>query len=371
MTMMPTTVDRQLIYSFLKAYCFCMVSLLGMYVVIDLFMNLDDFSQPNETFVEALEHIATYYAFKLTLIFDRLCEAIALLAAMFTIAWMQRNNELLPLLSAGVSTRRVVLPVLLAAIGTLGLSAVNQELLLPNIDSFYVEHRSDPEGVKVTGVKGARDRNGTHLSGKRAYKKDLLITDFTAVVKHQRSDTVLHLQAKEARYVPPGDTQFSGGWMLLQTTPAEFDVDRLREVGIELIEPGAYFIHTTFVDFEMMTRSKNWDKYVSTWQLKDLMGHIDSTQLASVAVVFHMRLTRPLLGMVLVILGLAVILRDQNRNIFISAGLCVVLGGFFYGACITCKYLGDFEYLSPALAAWLPVLSFGPLSLAMFDAVHT
>jgi lipopolysaccharide export system permease protein len=368
---MPTTIDRQLIYSFLKAYCFCMVSLLGMYVVIDLFMNLDDFSQPNETLIEALAHIATYYTFKLTLIFDKLCEAIALLAAVFTIAWMQRNNELLPLLSAGVSTRRVVMPVLLAAMATLGLSTVNQELLLPSIDSFLVEHRGDPEGVKVTAVKGAFDRNGTHLSGKRAFKKDLLITEFTAVVRHQRTDTVLHLQAKEARYVPPGEAEYSGGWMLSETTPAEFDVDRLRDLGIELIEPGAYFVRTTFVDFDLLTRSKNWDKYESTWRLVELMGHIDSTQLAGVAVVFHMRLTRPLLGMVLVLLGMAVILRDQNRNIFISAGLCVVLGGFFYGVCIACKYLGDFEYLSPALAAWLPVLSFGPLSLAMFDAVHT
>ena len=129
-------------------------------MLLYLDQQASNFSQPNETFSEALVHIATYYAFKVTLIFDRLCEAIALLAAVFTIAWMQRNNELLPLLSAGVSTRRVVMPVLVAAIATLGLSAVNQELLLPNVDSFFVEHRSDSEGVKVTAVKGAFDRNG-------------------------------------------------------------------------------------------------------------------------------------------------------------------------------------------------------------------
>ena len=40
--------------------------------------------------------------------------SIVLLAATFTMALVQRNNELLPLLSAGVSTRRVVRPILLA-----------------------------------------------------------------------------------------------------------------------------------------------------------------------------------------------------------------------------------------------------------------
>jgi lipopolysaccharide export system permease protein len=43
----------------------------------------------------------------------------------------------------------------------------------------------------------------------------------------------------------------------------------------------------------------------------------------------------------------------------------------FFGACFGCKHLGDHDYLSPALAAWLPVLFFGPLGFVLFDAVHT
>jgi lipopolysaccharide export system permease protein len=370
---MLTLLDRQLIWSYLKAYFICLVSLLGMYVVIDLFMNLDDFTRPNDNFVDALAHIGLFYSFKVTLIFDRLCEAIALLAAVFTIAWIQRNNELLPLLSAGVSTRRVVLPVVVASIATLGLSTLNQELVLPQIDSFLVEHRGDPNGEKESSVKGAFDSNGVHLTGRRAFKKDLLIKEFTVVIPHKMGEGLTHLQAKEARYIPFSEgAKFSGGWMLTATAPAEIEnVGRLNDIGLEFLDPGQYFLKTTFVDFEVLTRSKQWWVYETTPRLMDLMGHVDPTQLASVAVVFHMRLTRPLLGVVLVLLGLSVILRDQNRNFFISAGLCVVLGAIYYTVGIGCKYLGDFEHLSPALAAWLPVLAFGPLSFVMFDAVHT
>ena len=79
----------------------------------------------------------------------------------------------------------------------------------------------------------------------------------------------------------------------------------------------------------------------------------------------------PLLGMLLVFLGLSVILRDQNRNVILSAGSCLMLCGVFFLCSYGCKMLGENDYLAPALAAWLPLLIFGPLALVFFDAVHT
>ena len=97
-------IDRQMIRGYFKSYFVCLASLLSLYVVVDLFTNLDDFTHHNGLWASLLR-IFTYYAYKVAQIFDRLCEAIVLLAAMFTVAWMQRNNEQVPLLSAGVSTR--------------------------------------------------------------------------------------------------------------------------------------------------------------------------------------------------------------------------------------------------------------------------
>jgi lipopolysaccharide export system permease protein len=33
--------------------------------------------------------------------------------------------------------------------------------------------------------------------------------------------------------------------------------------------------------------------------------------------------------------------------------------------------LGDNDLVSPVLAAWLPVIAFGPFAVVLFDAVHT
>ena len=115
-----------------------------------------------------VEHILKYYGMKTMQIFDRLCEPIVLLAAMFTVAWMQRSNELLPLLSAGMSTRRVVLPVLVSAFIMLSLAALNQEFVLPEIASHLMNEKSDPDGKTEIRPQSAFEPNGIHLEPESA-----------------------------------------------------------------------------------------------------------------------------------------------------------------------------------------------------------
>src|SRR5439155_7500893 len=109
----------------------------------------------------------------------------------------------------------------------------------------------------------------------------------------------------------------------------------------------------------------------STTRLYQELQRPESNRLAAMAVLFHARIVRPILGLLLVFMGLAVILRDQNRNVIISSGQCLILCGVFFVACYSCKMLGENDILSPALAAWLPVLGFGPAAVVLFDAMHT
>jgi lipopolysaccharide export system permease protein len=363
--------DRVLIRAYLKAYLVCLVSLLGLYIVIDLFMNLEDFIG-HARLVDVAGHIATYYGYKTSQIFDRLCEAIVLLAAMFTVAWMQRNNEVLPLLSAGVSVRRVVRPVLVGACLLLGLSVANQELVIPRIAKFLVVDRDDPKAEHPLPVQGVFEPNGLHLEGDQAFPQEWSVKHLRCTLPENIAGGLLHLTAENAYYFPPGAEPRGGGWLLTDTMPREVDMGNapLKEV-LEFLDPGKYFLHVQEASFDVLTRNRTWYNLASTAYLRAELAKPESTRLAPMAVLFHTRLTRPVLGVILVLLGLSVILRDQNRNVFISAGLCLVLCGLFFGATFTCKHLGDNEYLSPALAAWLPVLTFGPLSLVLFDAAHT
>jgi lipopolysaccharide export system permease protein len=363
-------IDRLLVRAYLKAYLVCLISLLSLYIVVDLFTNIEDFAEHHHRLNEVLLHIGTYYSYKTAYIFDRLSEAIVLLAAMFTVAWMQRNNELLPLLSAGVSTRRVLRPVFVSAAVMLSLTVVNQELVIPRIGNYLLNDRDDPIGQKEVYIQGAFfEPNGIHIEGRVANRRGMVVKDFNVDIPNNIGGGLVTLSAAEARYIPPGSTPLSGGWLLTKTNPPE--LDHWNHPVLEWCDPGKYFLHTRQIDFEAITRRQNWYVYASTGQLRSELARPDSTRLAAMAVLFHMRLTRPILGLLLVVLGLSTILRDQNRNVFFSAGLCLGLCGLFFGATFVCKHLGDHEYVSPALAAWLPVLCFGSLSLASIDAIHT
>ena len=119
-----TTLDRLYFVNYVRSYLIVLTSLLSLYIIIDLFTNLDDFTKG--TAQENLSHITKYYAAHVSKIFDKLSELITLIGAMFTVAWMQRSNELLPQLSAGVSTQRVVRPILLGCLLTIALGPLNQ-----------------------------------------------------------------------------------------------------------------------------------------------------------------------------------------------------------------------------------------------------
>jgi lipopolysaccharide export system permease protein len=371
---MINLLDRYLVLSYVKAYAICLISLLGLYVVVDLFTNIDDFTGQNRSFAQVLEHIGAYYGFRVAEIFDKLCDVIVLLAAMFTVAWVQRNNELLPLLSAGVPTRRVLRPVLVCACVLLGLSVFNQELIIPQIARFLANNRDDPDGVKDRIAQPAWEPNRILIVGKTASPPEMLVRDFACTIPAELGlGRAVTLYAKEARYIPPdaeGKTR-RGGWLLIGAKETDLAAWNRPDI-LESIDPGKYFLHTTEVDFATMTRDpKKWFYRASTPELYQELGKSDSNRLASMAVLFHSRLTRPILGLILLFLGLSVILRDQNRNVFISAGMCLGLCAIFFAICFGCKNLGDSEVLSPAFAAWLPVLLFGPLSFVLFDAIHT
>lgn len=362
--------DRLVIASYIRTYIFCLVSLLSLYIVVDLFTNLDNFADKS-SLLATLKNIGAYYLYHSAQIFDRLCEPIVLMAAMFTVGWMQRNNELLPLLSAGVPTRRVLRPVLIGASLMLSLGIANQELVVPEIADALVLQRDDPEGASDMLVQGAYDTNGVHVEGWKANRKGLVVYGLNCTIPETLSSAgLVHLSAKEGRYVPPGEGKPSGGWMLMDTYPAKVQGWDNPNV-LEMLDDGRWFLHTQNIDFETVTRHHQWYMFASTERLNEMLHRAETRRLAPMAVLLHQRLTRPLLGMLLVVMGLSIILKDPNRHVFISSGLCLILCTVFFGVHFACKHLGDSDLLAPALAAWLPVLIFGPLAFAMFDAIHT
>lgn len=378
-----TTLDRMFFVSYVRNFLIVLSCLLGLYVVVDLFMNLNDFTKDKSGVREVFSHVFGYYSVQIAVIFDRLGELVTLAAAVFTVAWMQRNNELLPQLSAGVPTRRVIRPVVMGAVLTTLLVPLNTELYIPAVNDQLSVPRDDPDRSKPTQVRGAYDPNTKdHIVGESAAREKpgpndppdrsvLVVKRFEYTSSADRTGEPVHLSAERAVFVPadtPGRPR-TGGWELYNTKPDE-PRGRLPD-NVSHIAPGRYFVTTTELDFDAVTRRHSWYLYSSTDMLWESLNKGTTAKQSAVAVLFHKRLTRPLVGLIFVFLGLAVILKDQNRHVFISSGLCLIMAAVFYACLEGAKYLGDQDVLAAPLAAWVPVMLFGPLAFALFDAIHT
>jgi hypothetical protein len=177
---MITTLDRMVLVAFFRSYAIVWSSLISLFVVIDLFTHLDAYMSRPGGFIVIANYIIRYYAYRIPQVFDLLAEPISLMAATFTVAWMQRNNELLPQLSAGIPTRRIIRPILIGSALTLTFAPLNQEFVIPEIADELMTARDDQEGTKAQILLGAFDTSGVHLEGQAGFRRDKRIEQFFA-----------------------------------------------------------------------------------------------------------------------------------------------------------------------------------------------
>lgn len=364
-----STLDRMLFLTYIRSYAIVCLCLIGLYTVIDLFTHLDDFVNKPGGFAASVRHTVTYYGYRVPQVFDLMAEALTLAAAAFTVSWMQKNNELLPQLSAGIPTRRAIRPVLLGSALTLSLTPLNQEFLIPEVADQLMTARDDPQGARAQVIMGAYDRTGVHIEGHAGFRRDRKVDRMNITFPESSPSGMVHMTAAEGVFVPKSDDPLSGGWVLTRTVPETFDGP--LPTNLTAIATGRFFLKVEDADFEAVCRGGTWFTYASTTDLREMLTDPEPRRRGKIAVLFHTRITRPLTGAIMVLFGLAVILANPNRPVILSAGLCLCAFAAQFLFAIAAKYLGDQDVLPATLAAWLPVIVFGPAALVAFDSVHT
>jgi lipopolysaccharide export system permease protein len=261
--------------------------------------------------------------------------------------------------------------VLIGAVITLAINPLNQEFVIPEVGDELMKSRDDMEGSKAQILTGAYDSSGIHIEGFAGFKKDKKVDRLSVTFPDRPPSGMIHITAKEAVYVPPGDGPLTGGWLLTGVEDPEKLYDRPLPTNLTVLGTGRYFLKIQDADFDAVCRGGTWYVYSSTSHLREMLSDPEPRRRGKMAVLFHMRLTRPLVGAVMVLLGLSVILGNPNRHVVISAGLCLGCSAALHLTVIASKYLGDQDVLPAPLAAWLPLIIFGPPSLVAFDSVHT
>jgi len=371
-------IDRYLLRQFLQVFLICFCSLTGLYIVFDAFSNLDDFMQHAEGGGGLLTLMGQFYAFRAIFFFDRTSGVLALTAAMFTVTWIQRHNELTALAAAGIANRRVVMPVVFAAI-TISLSAaVVRELVIPRLSEELSRTPSDLMGKAGQELQPRYDNNTDILIrgvATVAARKQIVAPSFLLPPSLNYWGKIL--SAENAYYQPPQDGRPSGYLFDKVQQPAEIatlESIRLADLPVVItprdaadwLKPDQCFV-VSDVDFDQLAGGRNWRQFASTWQLILGLRNPSLDYGADVRVAIHSRMVQPFLDCTLLFLGLPLIMRRDNRNVFLAVGMCVVVVSIFMLVVFGVQHLGAIYLIDPALAAWLPLMIFIPVAVYMSE----
>jgi lipopolysaccharide export system permease protein len=135
----------------------------------------------------------------------------------------------------------------------------------------------------------------------------------------------------------------------------------------EWLEPDQCFL-VSDVRFEQLASGDAWWQYSSSPELILALRNRSLNASAKVRVGLHGRLVQPFLDVTLLLLGLPLVLRRGDRNVFLAIGLAAVLVAGFMLVVTAFEYLGaNYTLISPSLAAWAPLMIFVPIAVAMSE----
>src|SRR5262249_55829541 len=130
-----TTFDRYLFNRFIYAFVALFIASVGLFAVVDGFMNLDAFQKEagDRGTAALLLSMGRHYFIHSSVLLDLLGPTACVLAVLTTMALLMKHGELHPLLAAGVPTYRLAVPFVAGVLTINGVMIANQEFVIPRV----------------------------------------------------------------------------------------------------------------------------------------------------------------------------------------------------------------------------------------------
>jgi len=374
-----TILDRYILRSFLFNFVGWNLCFVGIFVIFDLFTNFDSLLQAGKAAGNVPKVIVIYYFFKSIPIVLLLSSVLSLVAAMVTVALLMRNNEFVPIQAAGISTLRIIRPLVLAVLFLTIMFSGMRECFLPYIQDRIVMEAADYADNKGTLLNVASD-NETDISilGDRFFRSEKRISKPEFVIpKTIAKQQTLRITGESAYYKPAMYKRATktrpAGYLLTGVhdghvlhSPTLYWKERpilITPMDAEYLEQDQCFVVTN-VPFESLASKDAW-QYASVWTLISAARNKSVNVGGKIHGSIHSRLTQPILDVTLLFLGLPVLLLCGDRNVFKAMGLSGLILITFLLVCYGSQSAGANNGM-PVLGAWLPMMIFVPIAVNQY-----
>ncbi len=349
-------IDRYIFKSVFSSFLGCILTFQFLYVIIDVFSNLDDLLKQKIK----LPMLGLYYLSYLPVIFVQVTPVACLLATIYTLGVLNKNNEVTAMRASGMSIWRIGRVAIIFGAVISSLIFVVTERVVPAAESRLESIRNQLES------KAGKRPEDTIIKNMSIYGLEnrlFFVNKFT--INEKKLDGIVILEHDKhqelvKKIVASSGKWEDGVWKFYDSITYNFDEDGQIKGEPTYYKEELMDIRETPADF---LKQRQHADHMNISQLRNYINILSKSGAKSVIrnfkVDLYQRFTFPLTSLVIIILGIPFALMIKKRaSALSSVGISILLGFLYYVSCAICLAFGKAGFLPPYLAASLAHMMF-------------
>ena len=344
--------DWYIIKKFIGTYIYAILLIISIAIVFDFNENLSKFTQYHAPW-RAI--IFDYYANFIPYYSNLFSPLFVFIAVIFFTSKLAGNSEIIAMLAAGVSIKRLMRPYMLSCVVIAGLTFYLNSFVIPHgtviRQNFETLYRNSKKNTSAENVQLFVAKNTTAYiqnyddQYKRGYGFSL--------VKIKNKKIVSHLTAMEIQYDTIADSKYH--WKL-----SNWKIRTLKGLK-ERIQSGATKDTVLLMEPTDLVYSKGQQETFTSPELLDYISKQTSRGSGNVVqyeVEFHKRIAMSFSSFILTIIGLALSSRKRKGGMGLSLGIGLALSFSYIMLQTVSATFAIQDNTPPMLAAWIPNIIF-------------
>ncbi len=350
--------DRYVLRNFLQVYLYCIAGFISIWLIFDVSDNISKFIDEHISLLLAVR----YYATQVPQVFIILLPVSLLLALLFTLGRMSRANEVVSMLTAGVSVPRILVPLIGMGLLTVAASMALNYSLAPHAElarkAFLSETRARPAAALIEG-QIFRNRTDSRTWFVQNFRHGGNSFNNVQVLQQDANDNIVtNYLATRAFYRPEMKT-----WELENVKVVHYD--HTGNIVDEQIYPLLRVEHWSETPFRLGSANVRAE-FLSLPELREYLhfnADFPDTLLAPFRTHFQYRLALPWTCLVVVCIAAPLGIGYSRRGVLSSVAAAIIL--VFSMNFLTHLFLalGEGDRISAWTAAWTPNLLFAAIGL--------
>lgn len=349
------TLDKYLLREFAWPVLYCFDGFTMLWLVMDLFEHLSDFLQGHAT----VGQVAHYYLILFPNNFVLILPWSLLLGLLFCLSNLGKHNELVAMRASGVSVFRLAAPLLAVGLAASLLILGVNEAFVPraieqsNAFKRVMRGQGQPSEIEKFFFADTAERRDWYA--RKFNTRTFEMSELVQIYAHNPDNSELRIDAERARWRADGwhfyDVRINGGALITETNFPAIKTSPKR-LAVEGKKP------------DQMTSEELW-RYIRTQRRA---GH--TSRLAGHEVALHYRYAFPLIGVMVVWIGIPLGMRVSRSGPLLGVGSALLLVVAFYFLSHIALALGRSDRITPWLAAWLTNFVFGAVGAVLLARIR-